>query len=110
MNRYLNTYDTYESRLQSLLDDGYDFMEASEIASDEDLFNQEVFGELENINSSIRLNKKMADDQREKENFTQYIRKEENQTLLTILFFRLNFYICFFLNICTLRRCKKWLK
>ena len=65
MNRYLNTYDTYESRLQSLLDDGYDFMEASDIANDEELFNQEVFGENENIKIN---NKKMADDQRERKN------------------------------------------
>ena len=84
MNRYLNTYDTYESRLQNLLDDGYDFMEASDIASDEDLFNQEVFGELENINSSIKINKKMADDQRENKKYKNA--NGENTFILQLCF------------------------
>ena len=88
MNRYLNSYDTYESRLQSLLDDGYDFMEASELASDEELFNQEVFGEfgdLRNINSSIKINnKKMADDQRERKNYKNV--NGENTFILQLCF------------------------
>ena len=81
MNRYLNTYDTYESRLQSLLDDGYDFMEASDIANDEELFNQEVFGENENIKIN---NKKMADDQRERKNHTNI--NGENTLILQLCF------------------------
>ena len=84
MNRYLNTYDTYESRLQVLLDDGYDWSEATEIAGDEDLFNQEIFGELKNINSSIKINKKMADDQRERKNHTNV--NGENTFILQLCF------------------------
>lgn len=53
MNRYLNTYNTYESRLQFLLNDGYDWSEATEIAGDEDLFNEEIFGEKKQITNFI---------------------------------------------------------
>lgn len=109
-NRYLNSYDTYESRLQALLDNGYEFEEATELAYYEDNFNNEFFTENTNtqeqdfLNGIVTIktkkinNKNTVDDQRKKKNILlQKNENSENITLLTIIFFTAIFSWAFFL-------------